>query len=133
MTYYSAGNAINTNLGPLLGALPSSQDASLTVQGIGNWQSATLGTNTTKIITANPRGKNRRVKILAPNADAKLAWKTVTGGATAPTITIALAGGANEGTIIPQGAIEEFNLPDDVDLYIKASVACVLQVTMWES
>jgi hypothetical protein len=132
MGYFSPGNAINSNLGPLLGALPSSQDTVLTTQGIANWQAATF-TVTKKVIAANPRGKVRRVKIIAPNADAKLAWKTASPNGSAPTVTCGLAGGANDGTIIPQGALEEFNLPDDVDLYVTPSAACVLQVTMWES
>lgn len=124
---------IAASLGPIEGELPSSQDTSLSAQGIGNWQSATLGTNTTRIITATGKGRQRRVKILAPNNDAKLAWKTVSkDAAAAPTITVGLAGGLNDGTIIPQGAVEAFTIPDNVDLYIKASVACVLQVTMWE-
>jgi hypothetical protein len=128
--------SIVTNLGPLTGALPSSANTSLSAQGIGNWDAATMtGAAAIKVITGGSnKGNVRRVKVVVKTAGVDLAWKTVDASAAAPTLTAAGAGGANEGSLLcgGGGATEEFSVLDNVDLYVRTSAAAVVQITMWE-
>lgn len=129
--------AIRTNLGPLKGALPRSQNASLAAQGIANWQAATMTAGTvTKVITGgNNQLKVRRVKLVVVTAGVNLGWATVDAGTTpAPTLTAGGAGGTNDGTLLMGGggATEEFSILDNVDLYVVCSANAVVQITMWE-
>lgn len=125
--------AVTTNLGPLTGALPSSQNTTLTAQGIGNWTSAGFSA-TQKFIGGNgDPNAVFRVKLVCKTAGVDLAWKTVVVGASAPTVTAAGAGGANEGTLLcgGSGATEEFSITGAEDLYVCPSAAAVAQVTLW--
>lgn len=126
-------------LGPAFGDLPSTQTAPLGAAGIsaqGILNLPTLGTTAVLIVQGGQNlGKLRRVKIVTVTAARDVAWKHVKTGSTAPTVTAASAGGANEGSLLMGGggATEEFTLTDNVDLYLVASAAAtVVNITVQE-
>jgi hypothetical protein len=127
----SVERCIQTNLGPLTGALPLGNTAPLTTQGVLNLAAFSA---TTKVIAGSDVSKIRRVKICILTAGVNAAWATVLTGAAAPTVTAAGAGGANEGTLIPGGggAVEEFSIAGNLDLYLTTSASAVVQISMWE-
>lgn len=125
--------SITTNLGPLDGILPSVSGAALSAQGIANWTAAQFDGTTKKVISGGAnKGSVRRVKVVCITPGVFLTWKTVIQGTAAPTVTAAGIGGVDEGTVIPAGAIEEFSILDNVDLYMRGSAAAIIQITVWE-
>jgi hypothetical protein len=114
---------LQTSAGPITGALPSTNTAPLTAQGILN--GAALSTTPVKVLSAGNQNLIRRVSIMCVTAGRNIAWTTVARNAAAPAITAVGDGSANEGKLIigGGGAFYEFNVADNLDLYIVASAA----------
>jgi subtilase family serine protease len=123
MTTGSVERSIQTALGPITGALPTTNTPPLTGQGILN--AANLSTTPVKVLSAGNNNLIRRVSIMCVTAGRNIAWTTVAKNATAPTITAVGDGSANEGKLIMGGggASADFNVADNLDLYIVASAA----------
>jgi hypothetical protein len=85
--------------------------------------SASLGTSTTQVTLTNlQNGEARKVKIVNCHATNKIAWVTVSKGASAPTIT-ATPGTGSCGVIILPLTSEYVTLNGRVDLYVVADAA----------
>jgi len=123
MTYGNLERVLQTSLGPITGALPITSTAPLTGQGILNRPD--LGATASKVLSAGSDGKVRRVSLMCVTVARNIAWTTVAKGAAAPTITAVGDGSANEGKLIMGGggASADFNVADNLDLYIVASAA----------
>lgn len=133
MSTSSVERILQTSAGPIMGALPMGNTAPLTGQGILN--RADLGTTVSKVLSAGNAGLIRRVSLMGVTVGRNIAWTTVAKNAAAPTMTAVGDGSANEGKLIMGGggASADFNVADNLDLYIVASAAAtVYQLTVVE-
>lgn len=128
------GKATVTGLGPRITQPHPASTGTAPLTGTGTLNLSALNTTPVKVLSAgDKRGATRKLRV-CNLSNTNIAYVAVARNDTAPTITALGVGAATEGTILPNGGgiIETFDVVDTLDVYMVASAASIVQISVFE-